>query len=87
MMRERGMRRMEEEKARMEVLRGMRVMLRREILLNEDGFATAVVACRGWMSWHPSVTISHGPWRPAVDEEGDGDAGVSDGGRGRALWS
>jgi hypothetical protein len=66
---------MEEEKVRVEVLRGMQAMLRREIVF-DDGFAAAVVSCRGWMPWHPSVTISHGPWRPVSDEEGDGDVGV-----------
>ena len=60
-------------------------MLRR--VLDDDGFAAAVVSCRGWMPWHSSVTISHGPWRPAVDEEGDGDVAVCEGGRGWALRS
>jgi len=56
-----------EEKARVEVLQAML----REMELDDDGgFVGAVVLCRGWMPWHPSVTISHGPWGLVLDEEG-----------------
>ena len=71
---------MEEKKARMEVLREMQAMLRRETVLDDDGFAAAVVSCRDWMPWHSSVTISHGPWRASLDEEGDNDAKSARGG-------
>ena len=59
------------EKARVEVLQEMQAMLREMELDDNSGFAGAVVLCRGWMPWHPSVTISHGPWGLVLDEEGD----------------
>ena len=48
----------------------MQAMLR-EMELDDEGFAGTVVLCRGSMPWHPSVTISHGPWGLVLDEEGD----------------